>query len=72
MAHPQVMTSGCPNCNAVTKMLHCCLMNELPQTKADLERLIATIKAIMAADPAKARDCMPLLAKLNAQRRPAA
>ena len=42
-----------------------------PEDREDLERLIATIKAIMAADPAKAPQCQPLLKKLKA-RRPAA
>ena len=45
---------------------------ERPQDRADLERLIATIKAIMAADPAKAPECQPLLKKLKAHLRPAA
>ena len=41
-------------------------MKELPQSQADLERLIATLKAIMAADPVKTLDCKPLLDKLQA------
>ena len=40
--------------------------NEAPQTAADLERLIATIQAMMAANPAKAPECKPLLDKLQA------
>ena len=43
-----------------------------PQGPADLERLIATIRAIKDADPTKAPECEPLLKWLKAHLRPAA